>query len=455
MRALACFLLLSQSASANKYTLQQLLDRVKAEYPSVTAARESAIAADAQVAQAWRLWAPIGSLTGGFTLAPSIKCEDANGFSDSSQKVREANCIQTSTNTASVSNSGVFNLTNPAFRFDVQLTQPIYTSGKIESAVKAAKAGRDVARSQIDAAIADAQLNAVKAYWGLKWARAADATLTDGHDRVKEWVEHIDKALNASGSSGFTEQDLSRLKIALSTVDLGLVDIQRAETVALDALRTVAVDPTADIDDEELDSAEVVEHPLDYYEEAATVHRPEARMLDAGTRAVKSLRQLRLSEMLPDIGLYTEFSYTVVPNVDTPNNSFMNHPNSTGFSFYLGLRQPLDLVQRAGKYQQARAEERAFAAKRQEALGGIALEIERAFADVGAARKRNELTAHGEKIARGWYNSVDQILQVGVADSKDLVDAARSYFELRLKHLEAIMDLNVSLAALKRAAGVD
>jgi outer membrane protein TolC len=44
---------------------------------------------------------------------------------------------------------------------------------------------------------------------------------------------------------------------------------------------------------------------------------------------------------------------------------------------------------------------------------------------------------------------------VGTVESKDLVDAARSYFEMRLQHLSAIMDLNVSLAALKRAAGVE
>jgi len=43
---------------------------------------------------------------------------------------------------------------------------------------------------------------------------------------------------------------------------------------------------------------------------------------------------------------------------------------------------------------------------------------------------------------------------VGVAESRDLVDSARSYFELRLKHLQSIMDVNMAVAGLKQASGM-
>ena len=41
-----------------------------------------------------------------------------------------------------------------------------------------------------------------------------------------------------------------------------------------------------------------------------------------------------------------------------------------------------------------------------------------------------------------------------MAESRDLVDAARSYFELRMRHLQSIMDVNMAMATLKQAAGV-
>jgi len=94
------------------------------------------------------------------------------------------------------------------------------------------------------------------------------------------------------------------------------------------------------------------------------------------------------------------------------------------------------------------------AARRRQALGNIALELEGAWLEARAARRRAELLGHSEKVARGWYNAVDQNLQVGVAESRDLVDAARNFFELRLRHLQSIMDVNMAIAGLKQAAGV-
>jgi outer membrane protein TolC len=453
MRALAFLLLLPASANANKYTLQALLARVKSDYPGVAAARANIDVADAQLSQARRLWWPQGQITFGFTLAPSIQCfgpPDAMGVSH-----RDViNCTNTDKNTSSITNFNISDFTNPALKLDLNLIQPLYTFGKIEAAIKAAHAGEDAARAQLAAAEADATFNAIRAYWGVKAARAAAGTISDGRDRVKAWVGTIDDALE-KGTGKYTEQDLLRLKIAVDTLELGLLDLKKAETVAVAALRTMTVDPTADVDDDELEVAEFVEHPLNYYEDAALVSRPEARLLDAAGNALHAARKLRLAEMLPDLGLVGSFNYYYVRNVDDPHNAFLNHPNSLGVGLALAARQPLDIPLRLASWDKARAEERAFAQKRKEALGGIALEIEKAYADADAARKRNKLTAHGEKIARGWYNSVDQLLQVGTVESKDLVDAARSYFELRLQHLSAIMDLNVALAGLKRAAGVE
>ena len=55
----------------------------------------------------------------------------------------------------------------------------------------------------------------------------------------------------------------------------------------------------------------------------------------------------------------------------------------------------------------------------------------------------------------GWYRAMDdQIGNIG-GIGRDIADAARNYFELRLRHLQAIMDVNVNTAQLRRVAGVD
>src|SRR5262249_34505824 len=64
----------SSPASARKYTLQELIDRVSRSYAGVQAARENVSSAQAQLAQANGLLWPQGQLTFGITGTPNVKC---------------------------------------------------------------------------------------------------------------------------------------------------------------------------------------------------------------------------------------------------------------------------------------------------------------------------------------------------------------------------------------------
>jgi hypothetical protein len=56
--------------------------------------------------------------------------------------------------------------------------------------------------------------------------------------------------------------------------------------------------------------------------------------------------------------------------------------------------------------------------------------------------------------AQGWLNAVRDNIDLGTADSRDLVEAARSYYELRLRFYQAIADVNIGVALLRKATGV-
>jgi outer membrane protein TolC len=148
-------------------------------------------------------------------------------------------------------------------------------------------------------------------------------------------------------------------------------------------------------------------------------------------------------------------NYQFASSVDTANNGFLNHANGLGLGLVFVMRQPLDLPMRLARLKQASADERAAEARRRQALGGIAWDIDSAYANVVEARGRYERTRHAEKVARGWYHAMDDQIGNTPGIGRDIADAARNYFELRLRHLQSIMDVNVSTAALRRAAGVD
>ncbi len=446
---------LPRRAEARKYTLPELLERVVAQYPGIVAAKENQHASEAQVSQANRLWFPTGGVTFGITGSPDVKCADSSGFVNPDKAVRETNCVRTNINATRIGSGNIGEILpihGVALNFNATLIQPLYTSGKIEYARAAAGAGLDVSKNQVEAAKNEAKLWAVRAYFGVKWARAAKETIDDGRSKVSDWLKRIDKEIE-KGKSVYSESDLIRLKIAADAADLVSLDAGRGLEFALAGIRYLAGDPEADVDDADFDD-ELVEQPLSYYQDAARTHRPEARMLDAGKQGYKALRKLKISEMLPDIGLVTSFSYGLATGVDNPNNSFMNQANYLGANLALAVRMPLDIALRLGRYDEARAQEKSFEARREQALGGIGLEIRKAWLDAAEAKGRRVVLRHSEKIARGWYNATDQALQTGVADARDVAESARAYVELRLRHLQALMDQNVSLAVLRNTAGL-
>jgi outer membrane protein TolC len=452
----------ARPAEARRYTLPELINRVSASYAGVQAAREGVASSQAQLGQATGLMWPQGTLNFGLTGTPEVRCIGApNPVTGelppvgANQLLREQNCINTTSVDFSqfASFEQILPVHGVGVSFNVTFTQPIYTFGKIDSARHAAEAGIDVARAQVDKDKQEVIVNVTRAYWGLKWSRAAWATLDDGRKRLREWVKKIDDALNSSKPSGYSEADLNRLKLALDTSEYSILDIEKARELALAGLRTLTEDPEADVDAEELDTVELAEQPLSFYEDMAIVSRPDSRMLSAGLRAAHAQRTLGWANLFPDIGLLTSLNITYASSMDNPQNAFMNHPDNIGFSLALGLRYNLDVAGRVATWRKAKADERMLEARRHQALGGISLEIENAWIDTTTARKKSDLLAHSEKVARGWFNSVEQQLNVGTGNARDLVEAARNYFELRLRHLQAIMDVNMSVTQLKMASG--
>lgn len=456
---LSCALLLAvallpRAAAARRYTLPELIARVDAVYPGVQAARAGVGSADAQLSQANRLWWPTGQLTFGITGAPDVRCTDAAGFADSNKAVRQANCIATTVvDLRQSSFEQVFNWKGPALNLSFGLLQPLYTFGKIEATQQLARASVDNARAQVDKDRAEVAFNVTRAYWLLKWARTASAVLDDVQSRLKDWIKKINDEID-KGKSTYTENDVVRLKLALDTAAYTALDVDKAKELGLAGVRMLTDDPDADIDEDELDVAEPGEEPLGWYEDAARTHRPEARMLSAGATAARASHKLQFSSLLPDVGVALTFNYGYAPTMDDPANGFMNHPNTIGAGLSLVARYSLDVPMRLANLDKAKADERVMAERRKQALGGISIEIENAWLEARAARRKSDLLGHSEKVARGWYNAVDQNLQVGVAESRDLVDAARSYFELRMRHLQSIMDVNMAEASLKQTAGL-
>ena len=120
----------------------------------------------------------------------------------------------------------------------------------------------------------------------------------------------------------------------------------------------------------------------------------------------------------------------------------------------LVVRAPLDLGVRYAKSQQKHAEAEAASEKHQEAIAGIAYEIQQAHDSLKEALAREKIQRKGEKAGRAWVNSMSQNFDLGLASTRDLSDALVAYFKARIQRLQAIHDVYITAARLQRASGV-
>ena len=125
-------------------------------------------------------------------------------------------------------------------RLSVNLTQPFHVR-QADDGTRAGPGRVNVAEAAFDGARGDVAVNIIRAYFGLKVARAALDTVKEGHDRLVQWIKTVDREIE-SGRGAYTEIDLMRLKVTESQLQFNLVDAERIINSALAAVRYLAQD---------------------------------------------------------------------------------------------------------------------------------------------------------------------------------------------------------------------
>jgi outer membrane protein TolC len=448
---------LPSTAVAKKYTLNELLELARTQNPGLRAGDAATRAMQAQVAEAKRNWYPQGDLTSFVAPVPRVECQGPGLTTYPDQTTREQNCVTTN---ASPSHGALQYLTNFAGAFtrtDVKLVQPIWDFGKISAGVSAAEAGVTVTTGRGEGARADVELNVRKAYWGLKLARELRAMLEEGQGYLDSAQKKIEKQL-ADGSGNATVTDRLRLRTLRTEIEVRLLEAKRQEEVARSGLRALLnldSGEDLDVDDEDFEPLEVPAHPLAYYEEQARLSRPEVRTLEYAVLAKRALAKLENRKLYPDLVLIGQISFAYAPTIDSPQNAFASNPfNGFGGGVAAALRLPLDFGPKLARGDRTHAEADEIEARHQEALGGVAFEVSKAFLELSEAETRLVEVRKGEKAGKAWVAAVTQNFALGLADARDFSDALLQSFKMRTFALQAVYDLNTSTATLSRATGI-
>jgi len=433
-------------AAPHKLTLEQVVAKALAS-PRARMAEGDRAAAEARVDEADAARLPRVKATAFATISPEIHCLDAA-------------CTMTEPKNFALKFSGLFGSAQ------VDITQPVFTFGKIDHARGAARAGLDAQRALADEAAGDLAVDAARAYWGVKAARELGGMLDDGIDEIGKALEEFEDA-SGKGKGGkdkdgkdkdgkdgkdkptISIQDRQRVAVLLAEAKVQRAEALQSEAEALAGLRVLTGIADADVDDGALAAAE-----RKLPARALADRRPQAVAAQGGARAADELAAAAVSQYFPDFALVASGVLAGAQGADDPPSAFANDPyNRSGIGLVVALQWTLEPWNVAARVSRARAEAHKAHAQSELAALGARFDADNALAEATAAHDKVGAAGEGEKAARTWLASVLQAQAIGTAESRDLADAYIAWFQMRARWAQAVFQWNVAVVRLDRAAG--
>lgn len=422
-----------EAGAGSRLTLAELTRRARAG-PRAEAARFATRQAEGRVVEASGARFPRLELRALAAPSPDIACLDPA-------------CTTTSPEEPTIAFDGLY------AGLELNLLQPLFTFGKLSAAARGARQAAAAMRSAEAVVAADIEVEAARAYYGLKLAREMTGELEDG-------VAALDKARGqvieqlASGKGQVTVQDRLRLDTVMAEARIRLAEAGEAEAIALAAVRALAGDPASDIDDAPMAPDTAVLEPAARYAARALAGRSELDALRHAAAGAEALADLERSRFFPDLLLLGSLSLARAGGVDDPPSAFARDPyNTTSVGVVAALRWTLEPFSQRGRLSAARARQGEAGAQLRAAGQAVRVDVARAHAEARSARLQLEAAAEGEKSARGWVASVVQGEAIGLVEARELADAYVAYFALRARYLQAVHDWNLAVVKLRRASG--
>ncbi len=427
-RGLALLVLLAPSIAAAepvKLTLDQVIAKAVGS-PRARMAQGDADMAAARVDEADAARLPRLKATAFGTISPEIECNDPQ-------------CLSTDPQNFAWDFKGFFGTAQ------LEVTQPLYTFGKIAHAREAARAGLAAQAALADEAAGDLALDAARAYWGVKVARELGYMLDDGIERIEQALAKLQE----EDGETLSIQDKRRVDVLLAEARVQRADASLGEQQALAGLRALTGEREADVDDVPLD---VVTAKLP--STVGAEGRPQAVAAKQGAIAFDELAEMEKAKYWPDIALVATAVIAAAQGADDPPSVFANDPfNRQGVGAVIAMQWVIEPWTQHAKVERARGEAKKAHAQSELAQIGARFDADNALAEAQAAQTKVTAAAAGEQAGKEWLVSVLQGEAVGVVESRDLVDAYLAWFQMRARWAQAVMQYNVAVVRLGRAGG--
>jgi outer membrane protein len=333
------------------------------------------------------------------------------------------------------------------FDYRITVKQPVYTAGKVGTALKLASVEAEGALAEVDRAEQDLALEVVKAWYGLLWAERYEALVSETQ-RQKEL--HAEMAETRFRNGVATEVDVLRSRVA---VENGKPDLVRAHNAIRQARALLNYYLVRPIDQPVRLAGDFGEKPWEQWElgaltQEAMRRRPELSRL----RIAEHSAGVQLDLARAESRMRADFSANYGVMARLPSN--LLNAKFARWDFAVNFTLPVfDGFRRSGMVWQATAAERTARLEREKAEQRVRLSLQQGLDELGAARETIAAARANIQQAERVLEMTQNNYKYGAATTLDIVDAqtARSVAQTNL--LRGLHDYSVARASLRWAMG--
>jgi outer membrane protein len=333
------------------------------------------------------------------------------------------------------------------FSYGLHVAQPLYTAGKVGTALRLARIEAEGAQLDVDRAAQDLALNVVKAYFALLWAESYERVVAET-SRQRE--AHLEMARTLFNNGVATQVDVLRSEVAVANTRPDLVRSANAIRQARALLNYYLVRPldfptraATGFEEGRWEDAE-----FETLAREALRRRPEIGRLRIAERSAGAMLDLARAESRFRADMTSEYGIVSRLTSNLADSRFARW--SIGVNFKLPV---FDGFRRSGMVYQAAANQRAAELERRRTEQQVRLALQQGLDDLKAARETVSAARASVAEAEKVLAMMQANYKYGAATTLDVVDAQTALTVARTNLLRGQFDKAAAAANLRWVMG--
>jgi outer membrane protein len=422
-------------------SLDQLIEMAIAKSPEIRMSRSETAVARGDLAEVEAAYYPQIEST---ALVGPVR--------DAEEPVIRHNRIDDPSPRLSLSSLGVFG------RLDVEVTQPLYTFGKLFNRREAASRGVNAKALEIEKKRDELVLRVTQLYYALILARGGIQSTREAEEFFQDAGRRI-KLLLELGSPTVSQSDLYMVDAFRADTSRFQAQAQKGEKFAYLALKSLIQLPSEvdfDVVEEKLTLREKELKDLKAYTQMALSERAEVKQLREALQAQEFQVQAFQSDRYPSFFAALKGSLAGAPGRDTLDNPYIpDEFNHAYAGIVAGLKWEFDFGIKRARIDKALAEYRRLLYAKASAETNIPIQVARAYQEILEWKEAAKAYGQAAVASRKWLVTAFSDFDMGVGTADNMLRAIEKYSHNQAQYVQALFNYNVSVAELRYAVGME